>query len=120
MKKKTPQRTKKAGAPKNIRTQLVSLAPDSSDEEIKQVAKEIGIPYADLRAVIRYGLKLRDVAIERQLTTEQMMSAILNLLNELIMCYKEEQHPEICSDIYEHLLEGVGLLSGGPVSRATH
>jgi|TARA_R110002020_G_scaffold169824_2_gene359236 hypothetical protein len=120
MKKKDESRTKKAGAPKNIRTQLVSLSPDASDEEIERVAEDLGIPFSELRSVIRYGLALRQEAVERQLSTAQMMSAILNLLNELIMCYTPEQHPEICSDIYEHLLEGVGLLSGGPVSRVEH
>ena len=85
-----------------------------TQEELERVAKEIGVNPEYLIAVVNYADLLRREAAERKLDPSQMMSVLLDLMGESIMYYDPRTRTQMCEDIFQQLLEGIGVFRKRP------
>jgi|TARA_R110002020_G_scaffold385426_1_gene596341 signal recognition particle subunit SEC65 len=93
----------------------VTVPMNPTKEELEVVSKELGIEPKDIVKIVTYGNDIRAAAVENDLSPGQMMSALLNLVIELVGCFegtRGESSVRICEDIHQQILEGVRLAHG--------
>lgn len=79
----------------------IDTGPDST---FATAAKDLGVTPESLERIIRYGAQMRGTAADAGLTPAETVSAVLNLLGEIISTfYDAAEHEALCGDVYAQL-----------------
>jgi molybdenum-dependent DNA-binding transcriptional regulator ModE len=72
--------------------------------QIKAKAKEIGIPYKELKNMLQYATSLHADADELGLTPPQQVSALVTAIGDIITrCYDKSDHQVLASDVVDQI-----------------
>jgi hypothetical protein len=114
-KPKNPKRPKKHFTTRSTAsTTAVLIKSGATDADLCEAAREIGVPADRLRRIVDFSETLRIAADEADLVAPEIVSALLNIIGELIRgCYPQEKQHLLLMDIHHQLTAVVGGVDNG-------